>query len=111
MISSRNHNKYADDLALLANTPAQTESLLRCLEQAARGIDLHVNANKTEYMCFKREGTISILSDRPLKLVDKFTYISSNISSTENDVIIPQTKAWTAINRLLIIWKFAFSEI
>ena len=49
----------SDERALLANTPNQTESLLHNREQAAGGICLHVNANKTEYMCFKR-GVISI---------------------------------------------------
>ena len=38
---------YADDLALLANTPNQAETLLHSLERAAAGIGLHVNANKT----------------------------------------------------------------
>ena len=33
---------YADDLALLANTPNQAETLLHCLERAAAGIGLHV---------------------------------------------------------------------
>ena len=42
---------YADDIALLANTPAQAESLLHSLEQASAGIGLHVNTYKTEYMC------------------------------------------------------------
>ena len=41
------------DLAILANTPAQVESLLNCREQAAGGIGLYVNTNKTEYMYFK----------------------------------------------------------
>ena len=40
---------YADDIALLANTPAQAETLQHGLERAAAGIGLHVNANKTEY--------------------------------------------------------------
>ena len=51
---------YSDDLALLTNTPAQDKSLLRSQEQAARGICLYVNTNKTEFMCFK-QGTTSIL--------------------------------------------------
>ena len=38
---------YADELALLANTPAQAETLLHSLERAAAGIDLHVNVHKT----------------------------------------------------------------
>ena len=35
---------YADDIALLENPPAQTESLLFSLEWASDGIGLHVNA-------------------------------------------------------------------
>ena len=73
---------YIDYLALLANTPTQAESLLHSLEQAAAGIGLNVNANKTEFMSFKGEGAISSLNGQLLKLVDKFTYLSSNISST-----------------------------
>ena len=32
------------------------------LEQAAGGIDLHVNAEKTEYMCFNQRGNMSKLN-------------------------------------------------
>ena len=38
---------YADDIALLANTPAKTETLLHSLERAAADIGLHVYADKT----------------------------------------------------------------
>ncbi len=38
---------YADDIALLANTPAQAETLLHGLERAAAGTGLHVNIDKT----------------------------------------------------------------
>ena len=38
-------------------------------------------------------------------LVDKFTYLGSSVSSTEKDIDTRLTKAWTAIDRLLIIWK------
>ena len=43
---------YADDIALLANTHAQTESLPHILKQATGGIGVHMNADKTEYMSF-----------------------------------------------------------
>ena len=43
---------YADDIAILANAPAQAETLLHRLEWAAAGIGLHVNTHKMEYMCF-----------------------------------------------------------
>ena len=43
-------------------------------------------------MGLKREEAISILSGEPLKFIDKFQYLSSNISSTETDVDIRLTK-------------------
>ena len=95
----------ADYIALLANTPNQAETLLHSLEQAAAGIGLHVNAHKTEFMCFDQKGDISTLDRTSLKLVDKFTYLGSSISSTEKDIDTRLTKAWTAIDKLSIIWK------
>ena len=50
---------YADDIAILVNTPTQAETLLHSLKRAATDIGLHVNADK----------------------------------------------AWTAIDRLSVIWK------
>ena len=96
---------YADDIAILANTPNQVETLLHSLERAAAGIGLHVNAHKTEYMCYNQTGDISTRDGTSLKLVDKFTYLGSSVSSTENDIDTRLTKAWTAIDRLSIIWK------
>ena len=93
-----------DDIAILANTPNQAEKLLHSLERAA-GIGLHVNAHKTEYMCYNQTGDISTLDGTSLKLVDKFTYLGRSVSSSEKDIDMRLTKAWTAIDRLLIIWK------
>ena len=56
-------------------------------------------------MCYNQTGDISTLEGTPLKLVDKFTNIGSSVSSTEKDIDTRLTKAWTAINRLSIIWK------
>ena len=95
----------ADYAALLANTTNQAKTLLHILERAATGIGLHVNAHKTEYMCYNQTGDISILDGTSLKLIDKFTYLGSSVSSTEKDIDTRLMKAWTAIDRLLIIWK------
>ena len=38
-------------------------------------------------------------------LLDKFTYLGSSVASTKKDIDTTLTKAWTAINRLSIIWK------
>ena len=96
---------YADDIAILANTPNQAETLLHSLERAAACIGLYVNAHKTEYMCYNQTGDISSLEGTPLKLVDIFTYLGSSVESTEKDIETRLTKAWTAINSLSIIWK------
>ena len=95
---------YADDIALLANTPNQVETLLHSLERAAAGIGLHVNAHKTEYMCYNQTGDIFTLDGTSLKLVDKFTYLGSS-EKTKKDIDTRLTKTWTAIDRLSIIWK------
>ena len=93
---------YADDIAILAN---QAETLLYSLERAAAGIALHVNAHKTEYMCFNQADAISTLEGTSLKLVDKFTYLGSSVSSTEKYIDMRLTKEWTAIDKLSIICK------
>ena len=103
-------NNYADDIVILANTPDRAKTLLHSFERAAAGIDLYVNAHKTEYMCYNQTGDISTLDGTPLKLVDKFTYLGSSISSTEKEIDTRLTKAWTVINRLSIIWKSGLTD-
>ena len=56
-------------------------------------------------MCFNQKGDISTLDETSLKLVEKFTYLGSSVSSTEKDIDTRLTKARAAIDRLLIIWK------
>ena len=96
---------YADDITLLANTHAQAEILRHSLERAAAGIGLHVNADKTEYMCFNQRGDTSTLKGGPLKLEDKFPYLVSIFSSIKKEINTQVAKAWTAINRLSTIMK------
>ena len=80
------------------------------LERAAAGISLHVNAHKTEYMCYNQTGDITTQDGAPLKVVDKFTYLGSSVSSTENDIDTWLTKALTAIDRLLIKWELDLTD-
>ena len=58
---------------------------------------MHTKPNQT--------GDISTLDGTSLKLVDKFTYLGSSVSSTEKDIHTWLTKAWTDIDKLSIIWK------
>ena len=56
-------------------------------------------------MCFNQIGDIFTQGGCSLKLVDKFTYLGSSVSSIEADIDSRLTKAWTAIDKLSVIWK------
>ena len=77
---------YANDIALQANTPALAASLVHSLEWPVGSRSLHVNADKTEFMSFNQWDDVSSPNGGSLKLVDKFTYFGSSVSSTENDI-------------------------
>ncbi len=51
-----------------------------------------------------------MLDGASLRPVDKFTYLGSSVSSTETDIDTRLTKAWTAIDRLSIIWKLDLTD-
>ena len=53
-------------------------------------------------MCFNPTGDISTLDGSSLKLVDKFTYLESSVSSTEKDIDSWLTKAWRAIDHMKV---------
>ena len=57
-------------------------------------------------MCFNQRGDISTLNRRSLKLLDKFNYLGSSVSSADTRL----AKAWTAIDRLSAIWKSDLSD-
>ena len=61
-------------------------------------------------MCFNQTGDISTLDGSSLKLVDKFTYLGSSISSTEKDIDTRLTNPRTAIDKLSIIWKLDLTD-
>ena len=70
--------------------------------QALASILMHI---KRKYMSFNQRGDISTLNGSSLKLVEKFTYLRSSVSSIETDVSMQLAKAGAAINRLSVIWK------
>ena len=74
-----------------------------CIDvQALTAMSMHTKLN----ICITtKRANITTLDGASLKLVDKFTYLGSSVSSTENDIDTWLTKAWTAIDRLSIIWK------
>ena len=93
------YHKNASHFIILSAI-AQAETLLQSLERAVGGISPQVNADKTEYMCFNQRGDIFTLNGSSLKLVNKFTYRRSSVSSTEKDINTRLGRAWTTIDRL-----------
>ena len=75
-------------------------------------IGLHVNSHKTEYMCLNQTGDISTLSGSSLKLLDKevVSHQGSSVLSTEKDSETMLTKAWTAIDKPLVIWMSELTD-
>ena len=53
-------------------------------------------------MCYNQTGDISTLDGTSLKLIDKFSYLGSSVSSTEKDIDTWLMKAWTAIDHMEI---------
>ena len=66
------------------------------LERAVADIGLHVNAHKTEYMYFNQTANNSTRKGSSLKLVDKFTYLGSSVSSSETVINTWIAQVWTA---------------
>ena len=67
LTKKRGRRYPADDIAFLANTPVQAETLLQALAS--------MSMQTTEYMYFNQTGDISTLGGSSLKLTDKFTYL------------------------------------
>ena len=59
---------------------------------------------------FKTRGSHLLTSDKPLNLVDTFTYLGINISSTESDVSIHLAKMCNATDTLSTIRKYDHSD-
>ena len=59
-----------------------------------------MNVGKIWYMCFNQEGAISNLNGGLLKLVNKFSYLGSSVSSTESDVNIGYRSYGSQIYRI-----------
>ena len=63
-----------------------------------------------EYMCFNQEGGFFTQNVGYVKLGDMFMNFGSSVSSTESEINMRLVKAWTAIDRVSIIWKFDLSD-
>ena len=97
---------FADDISLLSNTLEQAQLFLLMTEQAVAQVGLQANVTKTECMMYNQsEGDLMTLNSGRLKMVDDFQYLGSRIASTEKDITMCIGKAWSALQKLNVIWK------
>ena len=67
---------------------------------------LHVNYKKTEYMLYNQPvGDLVTLGGNKLKQLDNFKYLGSWIQSSEKDMNIRIGQAWSALNKMMKLWK------
>ena len=84
---------YADDIALLANTPNQAETLLHSLERSAACNDLHVNAHKAVYVLHvNAQKTVYVLQPNR-----RHFHTRRNLSETIRQIHLPRKQC--LINR------------
>ena len=98
---------YADDIALTTMLLQDAQHLLASSEDASAKVGLFLNAKKTEYMSIHgNECPASILSrdGTQLKEVDDFKYLGSFVADSKKDFLTRKAQAWTACNKLHIIW-------
>ena len=71
---------YADDLALMAGSPEELQSMLDCLAEFCEACCMCVNTTKLEVVCFNRRWAPKQLSPwrfngKVVKVVEKFRYL------------------------------------
>ena len=97
---------FADDLALVSDNLEKAQVLLLRLEVSAEAMGLHVNCKKTQYMRYNQsDGDLVTLEGNKLKQVYDFKYLGAWIQSSERDMNIRIGQAWSALNKMGIMWK------
>ena len=73
---------YADDIALIANTPIALQRAVDNWNDKLKSMDMKINKNKTEIMVVSRERhDMEIkIEGVPLKLVENFKYLGVNVN-------------------------------
>ena len=94
-IGQSSHKMYSNNILTFQES---TAILNACTKKSG-------NLLNTPLMCFNQTGDISTLKDSSLKLVDKFTYLGSSVSSIETDIDTRLAKAWTVNDSLSVVWK------
>ena len=99
---------FADDVALLENSAAQSQRQLDVYKTNAGQVGLDINTKKTEQMRLNQpDGAAQVnpltIDGQDIAIVDDFKYLGSHMASSEKDVNTRIGLAWGAFNKLRTI--------
>ena len=102
---------FADDIALISDNLEKAQLLPLRVESAAATVGLHVNDEKTKFVILNDvEGDLRTLHGCTLEQVEDFEYLGSWVRSTERDMNIRIVKAWSALNKMDVVWKSSLNR-
>ena len=101
---------FADDLALIAETPQILQEMTSSLEENAAKVGLRISSEKTKTMVVGEHALTNqvVINGICVENVDKFTYLGSVITAegeVEADINSRIGKAGTAFRNLQSIWR------
>jgi hypothetical protein len=99
---------FADDLAILSETPLEAQMKTERLELFSNQIGLQINASKTKIMYLNNTHDAIKLKDLPIEPVTKFTYLGSKLAADgdlAHELTTRLALSAMAFNKLSNIWK------
>ena len=98
---------YADDVALLAHTPAELQALYSSLQHFAAKVGLQINlgVGKTEYFCVSADPAPPLSTNgTPVTTTTIYKYLGVYVLNFEDDFNKRKGKAWAALHNFSGLW-------
>lgn len=107
-----NHLRFADDIAVLAETPAELEEMICSLDRESSKVGLEMNADKTKLITNSHKIPISA-KDNTIEYVNSYIYLGKQLSfnktSNEEEVERRVNITWKKFWSLKEILKGSYS--
>ena len=98
-----------DSLLIAVHDFVSRVSMSFSVAETAAGIGLHVNAHKTEYMCYNQTGDITTQDGASLKILDEFTYPGSRKQENNRDKTYPSYN--DRMKQISARWLYDYTQL